>query len=109
MLDRVHLAADIEQIVDYDLAYGNGFLIGAFVRPQANGQLAVFATIVDASSVTAPNAQGLLGGRVVSTQLVNGANVQAPKLIVCGTTALLTWQVVRSYSVASPELRILIA
>jgi hypothetical protein len=97
-LDRIQVASFIQTAVDFDMAVGNGLLVAVFLAPAPNGStMVVWSTVLDMSSLSSTGAGGVQQG--VTAAVVRPLNVVdpalnaaiAPKVIVCGTTAVLTY------------------
>lgn len=97
-LDRIGVGSFTQAIADMDHAYGNGLLVVAYTC-DANGlgYAVPYFTVID------PAQKAI----VVPTSLVDftiTSQINAPKLVVCGTTAVLTYVVQSSTSIVARTL-----
>ena len=97
-LDRLQVAAFAQTILEYDMATGNGMLVAVFLAPApASATLVVWSTVLDVSSLGSSTGigglqQGLTGAIVAPLNVVDPALAAAvaPRVVVCGTHAILT-------------------
>lgn len=98
-LDRIQVAAFMGQVQDYDMAIGNGLLHVVMLAPAPTGtSFVLWDTLLDLSSFSSSTGsgglqQGVTGAVVNPINFVDtsAAASLAPKLIVCGTTSVLTY------------------
>lgn len=120
ILDRLSLASSNGQITDFDWAIVNQYIIFVYVDPggsltNPNGVPTpnqLFFGVLDITGSSYPNSQGPVPSVVQPVQAAGRAGnvtVVSPRLIICGSTAILTWQqqgsvaiMVSKYSMTTP-------
>jgi hypothetical protein len=100
-LDRLQVAAFAQNVVDYDMATGNGFLHAVMLAPSPNAStstMVIWDTILDLSGFGSSGGLGGVQQGVTATvykplNLVDTAlnAALAPKIVICGTTSVLTY------------------
>jgi hypothetical protein len=98
-LDRIQAAAFTAKVVDYDMAIGNGLLhVVVLAQAPTSTNLIIWDTVLDLSSFSSASGMGGLQQGVTAT-VVDPINIidaaanaaLAPKIVVCGTTSVLTY------------------